>query len=329
MEYFIGIDISKQTLDVYDGEKSYEVPNEPGLKELKTRLRIDFLKSWKQVYCIYEPTGPYAKVLRNFCMKHSLRVYEVNPKQSANFARALGNRSKTDKIDAKMLREFNRVVDLDSFAIPIVDIVVEKLNSLLSSYEFALKSKTRIQNHLASQQLGGDLPVIIQTAMKKEINLLEQTEKTIIQEMVKIVTEDSPLLESYQNLISMPGVGTLTAIAFIHFFKKYPNANRSEIVALAGLDPKQKESGTSVKGKATISKAGNHLLRKILYFSCMSSSRYNDRIKKFYLRLIEENHKIPKVALVACMKKMLLIAHQLYVKNEKYHPLKIDKNSLC
>jgi transposase len=164
--------------------------------------------------------------------------------------------------------------------------------------------------------------------MKKELELLEQAETTIIQEMEKIVKGDSSLLESYQNLISMPGIGTITAIAFIHFFKKYPNANRSEIVALAGLDPKQKESGSSVKGKAKISKSGNPLLRKILYFSCMSESRYNDRIEIFYQRL-KENHKIPKIALVACMKKMLLIAHQLYVKNESYRPLKIEKDILC
>jgi transposase len=193
-----------------------------------------------------------------------------------------GNRSKTDPIDAKMLRAFHQVLDPSAYAIPRADQIVEKLNSLLCSYNLVITSQTRIKNHLTSQQLGGELPTLIQTAMKKEIKLLEETAVSIVQTMEKIVQEDPDLREAYQHLTSMPGIGTLTAIALIHFFRKYPDANRSEIVALAGLDPKRKESGTSVRGKASISKAGQPQLRKILYFSCMSSIRFNDRIERYY-----------------------------------------------
>jgi transposase len=328
MEYYIGVDISKQTLDVFDGDRSYQVLNNSGLKDLRVHLREDFKKSWKDVLCIFEPTGPYTKALRDFCKKHEIRVYEVNPKQSASFARALGNRSKTDKVDAKMLRDFSKVLNPSSFSIPSKDIVVEKLSSLLSSYEFILKSKTRIQNHLSSQKLGGDLSTKIQSVLNKELKLIEKTETTIIQEMEEMVKEDSNTMEAYQNLISMPGIGTITAVMLIYFFKRYPNANRSEITALAGLDPKRRESGTSLRGKVRISKAGYSLLRKIMYFSCMCSIRSNDRLKKYYLHLLE-NHKIPKVALIACMKKMLLIAHQLYLKKEHYMPLQIEIKSCC
>jgi len=323
MENYIGVDISKQTLDIFDGERSYQVPNNAGLKDLKAHLREDFKKSWKDLFCIFEPTGPYAKVLRDFCLKYEIQVYEVNPKQSAYFARALGNRSKTDKIDAKMLRDFSKVLNPSLFSIPSKDIVVEKLSSLLSSYEFILKSKTRIQNHLSSQKLGGDLSTKIQSVLNKELKLIDKTEVTIIQEMEEIVKEDACTIEAYQNLISMPGIGTITAITLIYFFRRYPNANRSEITALAGLDPKRRESGTSLRGKAKISKSGYALLRKIMYFSCMNSVRFNDRLQKYYLHLLE-NKKIPKVALIACMKKMLLIAHQLYLKKENYMPLQIE-----
>jgi hypothetical protein len=75
--------------------------------------------------------------------------------------------------------------------------------------------------------------------------------------------------------------------------------------------------------------AGNSLLRKILYLSCMSSIQHNDRIRMFYEHLITNNHKKPKVALVACMKKLLIIAHQIYVNKSKYKPLYIDNKNLC
>ena len=93
----IGIDVSRQTLAVWDGTQEEEVPNEKGLKMLKKLLKKKYGGGWnQQVRFIYEPTGPYSNYLRAFAAEHEVRVYEVNPKKSANFAKVVGNRSKTD-----------------------------------------------------------------------------------------------------------------------------------------------------------------------------------------------------------------------------------------
>jgi transposase len=98
-------------------------------------------------------------------------------------------------------------------------------------------------------------------------------------------------------------------------------------MALAGLDSIKRQSGFSLNGGGRISRAGEPVLRKVLYLACMNSIQHNERIRVFYEHLIT-NHKKPKVALVACMRKILLIAHQIYVTKSKYKVLKNDKN-LC
>jgi len=94
------------------------------------------------------------------------------------------------------------------------------------------------------------------------------------------------------------------------------------------LDSIKRQSGSSLNGGRKISKAGDPMLRKVLYLACMNSIQYNDRIIMFYEHLVTNNHKKPKVALVVCMKKLLLIAHQIYVTKSKYKVLENDKN-LC
>ncbi|MCX6084849.1 MAG: transposase, partial [Caldiserica bacterium] len=105
-------------------------------------------------------------------------------------------------------------------------------------------------------------------------------------------------------------------------------ANRNEITALAGLDPVRRQSGSSLNGGRKISRAGDPMLRKVLYLACMNCIQHNDSMKAFYKHLVADNHKKPKVALVACMRKLLLIAHHLYLTKSMYRTLEHDSN-LC
>jgi len=167
---------------------------------------------------------------------------------------------------------------------------------------------------------------------------LVQIEETLEKEMKAFAENNLKIREDFSNLLSIKGIGVISVIALLYLFRKYPDANRNEITALAGLDPVKRQSGSSLNGGRKISKAGNSLLRKILYLSCMSSIQHNDRIRVFYEHLIT-NHKKPKVALVACMKKLLLtpsyspslriIAHQVYVNKLEYKSLYIDDKNIC
>jgi transposase len=275
MTEYIGIDVSKQSLELWDGIHEEEVPNEKGLKTLKKLLKKRYGGEWNQaVRFIYEPTGPYSNYLRAFAAENELKVHEVNPTKSANFAKVLGNRSKTDAIDAKMLYSFHLLLKESEFSITKMDEIAEQLEN----------------------------------------------------EMEAVAEDHEETREALHNLLSMNGIGVISAINLLYLFRKYPGANRNEITALAGLDPVRRQSGSSLNGGRKISRAGDPMLRKVLYLACMNSIQHNECIQAFYKHLVADNHKKPKVALVACMRKLLLIAHHLYTTKSQYRTLEHDAN---
>ncbi len=319
MNNYIGIDVSKQTLKVFDGEKEYGVLNERGMKTFKKLLKENYGRKWNDnVKLIYEPTGPYSNYLREFASDQKIRVYEINPKKSAHFAKALGNRSKTDTIDAKMLYRFHVLLNKEEFSIPVIDKVKEQLGAFIHSYEIIQKMRTMLSNHLSSMEYRSGVNSNLKRMIVKETNRLKRMEASLERDMKTFAKDNPEVKEDFENLLSIPGIGLISATVLLYLFKKYPDANRNEIIALSGLDPVKKQSGTSVNRRTRISRTGDPMLRKILYLSCMNSIQHNDRIRMFYKHLVNDNHKKPKVALVACMRKLLLIAHQIYLNKSHY-----------
>jgi transposase len=118
-------------------------------------------------------------------------------------------------------------------------------------------------------------------------------------------------------LLGIPGVGPITAITLLALFRKYSDANRRQMVALAGLDPIQIQSGTSVHGKSRISKRGSGEVRKRLYEATLSAARYNPMVQALYRRLKDQG-KPDKVARIAAARKLLLIAHAIYQNGQPF-----------
>ena len=329
MTEYIGIDVSRQTLAVWDGTHEEEVPNEKGLKTLKKLLKKKYGGEWdQQVRFIYEPTGPYSNYLRAFAAEHEVRVYEVNPKKSANFAKVLGNRSKTDAVDAKMLEAFHALLTEEDFCIPVMDEIAEQLGAYLGSYEMIQKTRIMLSNHVQSLEYKSGVTRKLKDSLERELGRLGTMEDELENEMEAVAEDHEETREDLGNLLSMKGIGVISAINLLYLFRKYPGANRNEITALAGLDPVRRQSGSSLNGGRKISRAGDPLLRKVLYLACMNSIQHNECIQAFYKHLVADNHKNPKVALVACMRKLLLIAHHLYVTKSPYRTLEHDAN-LC
>ncbi len=121
----------------------------------------------------------------------------------------------------------------------------------------------------------------------------------------------------YDNIKSIIGVGELGAIVLLYTFLKYPDANKRQLVSLAGLDPTRYDSGSSIHRRVKISKAGSKLYRGVLFMGTMTSIRYNEEMKLFYDRL-KANGKQTIQAQIAVMRKMIIIAHSLYKNNQKY-----------
>ena len=153
--------------------------------------------------------------------------------------------------------------------------------------------------------------------LDKQIKALKKEQKKIIDSMKETIKKDEKLLKKFNSIVSIKGVGDTTALILLHMFMRYPNANQRQIVSLAGLDPIIKESGTSVRGRTKISKAGDKIYRASLFMPTMVAIRYNKKLKGYYQRL-KDNGKHTTVAQVAVMRKILITAHSLYKSEQTY-----------
>jgi transposase len=273
-----------------------------------------------------EPTGPYSNYLRAFAAEHEVQVYEVNPKRSANVAKTLGNRSKTDAIDAKMLYSFHLLLKESEFSIPEMDEIAEQLGAFIGSYEIIQKTRTMLSNHVHSLEYKSGVTTKLKDSLEKELKHLGTMEEQLEKEIEAYAEDHQETREDLGNLLSVKGIGVISAMGLLYLFRKHPGTTRNEITALAGLDPVRRQSGSSLNGGRKISRAGDPMLRKVLYLACMNSIQHNECIRTFYKHLVSDNHKKPKVALVACMRKLLLIAHHLTVTKSKYRTLEHDAN---
>lgn len=315
----IGLDVSKESISIHIpiNKLDYEIKNTlDGLKQFTSKLKKLYKKEYDNLVFVYEPTGSYSELLKKFCSKKSIKTFAINPKRSHNFAKASGNRNKTDIDDARILSEAIVLAKNEEVAIPFISVVVEDIKELMSYYKFTVKQRVMASNHLESIAIKDGNNYVI-SSLEDEIKMLKYKENDIVINIKKIISSDEDLSNGYENIKSIVGIGELGAIALLHLFLKYPDANKKQIISLVGLDPTRYDSGSSVHKKSKISKAGAKIYRGVLFMGTMTAVRYNPEMKLFYDRL-KENGKQTTQVQIAVMRKMIIIAHSLYKNNEKY-----------
>jgi transposase len=311
--YYIGIDVSKKVLSVYDGKTSLEFENKEGLKPFYRYLKKHY-KHFDNLVFIFEATGIYSDSLREFCSLHQIKAYILNPKQSHHFAKSLGVRSKTDKIDARVIWRYQSLIPKERIQIPVIDQEVKMLASYLTSYQFIQGQRVGIANHLESVTDN-----TLRRLLEKELLSKQQLEAKLLSDIKAYITEHPSLAQDYQRLLTISGIGEKVAFSLLSLFRHFQGTNRAQITALVGLDPIYQESGKSVRGEIKISKNGNRHIHKMLYLPTLCAIKNNLKIAAFYQRLID-NHKPKKVAIIAAMRKLLLVAHAVYENKTEYVP---------
>jgi transposase len=312
MEKYIGIDISKATLDLYDGDKSYKVGNN---REGFTFIR-KLAKDKKDLVLIFEPTGVYAHALISYCEQQCIRAVIVGSKEARDYARSIKQRSKTDKIDAKVLYRYQTQVDPSTITIPTLDSRMIRITQRRNVYDKYQHTITQLRNLIEATHKE-DKALI--RSLQKQIASLQQSADTLLKEIENLLVKNKSNQTALENLQTIPGIGRKSAIALLLEFMRYPHAKSNEMVALMGLDPVLRDSGV-FKGKSRISKQGGKHLRQKLYMATIVAIKHNDRLKRFYERLV--SHGKPKmVALLAAMRKLLRIAFALVKNNEPYRAL--------
>lgn len=324
---YIGIDVSKATLQVYIPIKDENISidnTKKSLISLYSKLKKYYKKDIANLVIIFEPTGSYSVLLKRFCADKKTYAFIINPRQSANFAKALDNRSKSDIIDAKMLYKFHVMLNESDITVPTIDKAQEELSEMLTYYKFLQKQRVSFSNHLEALS-AKDGSLYIKTKLNREIKQLKEQEEEMIIKMKSLIISDEIMAQKFENITSILGIGDRAAIALIHLFISYPDANRQEIVALSGLDAIENTSGTSVQKRTRISKRGSAIYRSMLFMPVLSAIQHNPYMKLFYDRL-KSNGKHSTSAQIAVMRKMILIAHSLHKNDVKFDNKLYEKN---
>lgn len=298
----IGIDVSKDKLDCHtttDIGRQFN-NNEAGIDEL-----IHWLKELNGIdRIILEATGRYHSLCANLLAKERFPAVIVNPRQARDFAKATGVLAKTDKVDAKVLADFG--AKLKPEVRPFKAEQEQLLEAQLLRRRQVVEMITAESNRLKAA------PESIKTGIQKHIGYLkselDDTDKTLD----ALIAESEVCAQKLSVITSLKGMGRVTAINLLANLPELGHLGHKKISALVGVCPFSRESGT-YRGKRMIW-GGRAQVRQGIYMAALVASRHNPLIKTFYEKLLERG-KPKKVALVACMRKMLVILNAMVRDN--------------
>ena len=289
---WVGVDVSKQTLDIAvrpGGESWSEQNSQVGIKALTRRL-----KKLAAERIVLEATGGYEHELALQLSKAELPVAVVNPRQVRDFARAVGKLAKTDPIDAKILSHFAEAVKPPCR--PVKDPRLDELDQLVARHRQLVEMIVAERNRRMS--LRGSA----QNDIDVTIRFLQGRLKQVDGRLSTLIENDPDWNRRAALLNSVPGVGPVLISSLIAELPELGTINRKQVASLVGVAPFNNDSGKS-RGRRHIWGGRAHL-RALLYMSVIAGLRFNPTIRDFYKHLRQAG-KPAKVALVACMRKLL------------------------
>ena len=303
----VGIDVSKGRLDValLPGGETWSCSNdEPGIRDLV--IRVDALRV---NLVVLEATGGYELAVTMALAEREIPLVVANPRQVRDFARATGRLAKTDGLDAYMLALFGQQVAPEPRALP--DDAAQELRALLTR-------RRQLVDMLSAEKHRLDLAKKrVRKSLKAHIAYLERELRTSNTELGGLIRE-SPLWREKDDLLqSVPGIGQVTSQTLVAELPELGHLGRREIAALVGVAPLNRDSGTRRGVRHTW--GGRSSVRRALYMAALVASRCNPAIRSFYQRLVAKG-KPKKLALTACMRKLLTILNTMIRNNQHWNP---------
>jgi len=303
---FAGLDVGAQELVLalrMDGcpQDGGSFPNSPaGIRSLVKRLKA--LK--RPVFACMEATGVYfLQAAKALAAAEGISVMVANPRTIKDFARAMNRRSKTDKVDARVIALYAQKADFVAWA-PASD-NHHHLRLISRRIDERVRQQAADKNRLHSLRAGGSCPRCVQQDVLANIKHHQRSIKRMRQAAVAIIKSEEALLGRYQLMLSIPGVGAATAVRLLAELCVMPDClTARQWTAYAGLDPVHNESGTSVRTPSRISRAGNSRLRNALFFAAMVACRTDPHVRAFTEKLVQRGKKKIQ-AIVAVMRKLL------------------------
>jgi transposase len=303
---FVGIDVSKDTLDVAtysSGQKWHFLNSEVGINQV-----IQALNGLIPALVVMEATGGYETPVAYALHRAGIPCAIVNPREVRDFAKATKKLAKTDTIDARVLAHFASAIKPEPR--PLSDEQTQELEAILTRRRQVIKMVTAERNRLHMARK----PVM--EAIKAHIDYLGKELSRIDTDLRGRIEESPVQREKYELLQSAPGVGPNLSATLLIELPELGNLNRRQIAALVGVAPLNHDSGT-MRGKRS-PWGGRLQVRAVLYMAALVAARFNPVISQFYTRLCAMG-KAKKVALVACMRKLLTILNSMLKHHVPWH----------
>jgi transposase len=294
---YVGLDIAKLNLHCHLAGRLHDLPNTP----VGQRQLVKLLAAHPGAQVICEATGGYEREVVHALHHAGLPVSILNPARARHFARAQGQRAKTDPIDAALLTAYGRALQPAPTAARTP--VQEALTELV-------RRRAQIIQMLVAQR--AQLTFLVSPFLRRQaqglVRRLERDQAQIESQLEKLRQQNQPLHHQAQRLEAIDGVGPVTALGVLAELPELGSLNRRQAAALAGLAPHPRESGLW-RGRRSIG-GGRAPVRKALYMAAVASVRANRILGAFYQRLRAAG-KPPKVALTAVMRKLVVLMNQL------------------
>ncbi len=326
----VGIDISKATFsvcvchrlgdDLHFSEIRVFKNQKTGFNQLLRWVRKQNQAQGDELVFLMEATGVYHQRLAHHLCHINQVVHVVLPNKSKHFFGSLNVKSKTDALDAKVLSQFGVERKHRVWSPP--DPVMAELRSYTRFCLQLQHQKTCINNIKHSNDHSYGVPAVIVRENKKLIQSIDRQIDRCKQEVQSVVNSRPQLKERVDKLCTIKGVGLMTVVTILAETNGFEFiTNVKQLVSYAGYDVIAQESGTSVKGKARISKKGNSQIRNALHFPALVAARYNPQMKKFYTR-ISQKKSARMIAAVAVQRKLLILIYSLWKSGQTYDPKK-------
>lgn len=308
VEKFVGVDVSKSTLDICIDSQSEVLHvdyDDKGIKSICARL-----KSIQPTLIVMEATGGLGMRLACELSAIGLPVAVINPRQARDFAKATGQLAKTDRVDAIMLAAFAKAIRPQ--ARPLKDEQTRVLDDMVSRRRQLVAN--RVQETL---RLDSAASKVLQKSLKAHIAWLDKRIAEIDSDLSERLRTSEAWRTKDDLLRGIPGVGVVTSLTLLAKCPELGTLNRREIAALTGVAPLANDSG---KHRGTRSVWGGRAdVRVVLYMAVLAAKRSNPAIKAFAERL-KLAGKPAKVIIVACMRKLLTIMNAMLKNNQPWSP---------
>ncbi len=295
---YIGIDVSKAQVDVAvrPTDVRWEAPNdEKGIRQLVSRL-----KALQPAIVLLEASGGLELPLVAALATEEAPVVVVNPRQVRDFAKATGKLAKTDSLDAAVLAHFAEAVRPP--VRPLRDADTQVLNSLVARRHQVMTMLVSEKNRLSAAAIA------VRPRIETHIAWLER-ELDDLEKSLRKTLRQSPVWREKDNLLrTVPGVGEQLSLTLLAYLPELGTLDRRQIAALVGVAPFNRDNGT-LPGKRTVW-GGRARVRAVLYMGALVATRHNPVIRDFYRRLLAAG-KPKKLALTACMRKLLIVLNSI------------------